>query len=171
MGTRTRGFVDYHVADVARRDSLQMLQLLSVTIPACLAVEQYWQANDPFHEPDATDSWGVYQRGGDDVRGWWFVGPGGMGIRFGLRVAEIYAQARWRGFLTIPALRKVHRSAFAAIAQSADATGILYVPDYAWELSEAMVSEASFDQCLRLDGGLLGTGPRELGRDQHACSR
>jgi hypothetical protein len=54
-----------------------------------------------------------------------------MGIRFGPQVAEIYAGARWRGFLTIPALRQVHRAAFVAIARAVGATGILFVPCYA----------------------------------------
>jgi hypothetical protein len=115
-----------------------------------LTVEQYWRAHDPWHKPDPTDSWRVFEAGGDDLDHWWFSGPGCMSIRFGRQVAEIDAGARWRGFLTIPALRQVHRAAFAAVARAVGATGILFVPDYAEELSEAVIDGNSFDECLLL---------------------
>jgi hypothetical protein len=73
-----------------------------------------------------------------------------MRIRFGPRVAEIFAGARWRGLLTIPALRQVHRAAFTAIARAVGATGILFVPCYAEELVAAVDNGRSFDECLCL---------------------
>jgi hypothetical protein len=150
VGTRTHGFVDYHVPEAIRREPCQILAVLAASTPDCLAVEQYWRVNDPGHETDSTDSWSVFQRGGDDLNGWWFDGPGGMSILFGPQVAGVHAGARWRGFLTIPALRQVHRTAFAAIARAVGGTGILFVPCYAEELSEAANDGKSFDECLRL---------------------
>jgi hypothetical protein len=142
--------MDYDLPDDVRREPPQLLPFLSAATSACLAVEQHWRAHDPWRKPDPTDSWSAFERGGDDLCGWWFRGPGGMGARFGPQVAEVFAGARWRGFLTIPALRQAHRAAFAAVARAVGATGILFVPCYAEELSEAAEAGSSFEQCLRL---------------------
>jgi hypothetical protein len=150
MGTRTRGIADHHVPDEIRREPPRVLPILSASTPECLAVEQYWRAHDPGHKPDQTSSWSVFERGGDDLNRWWFDGPGCMSIRFGPQVAEVFAGARWRGFRTIPALRQVRRTAFAAIGRAVGATGILFVPCYAEELFEAADDGKSFGECLRL---------------------
>ncbi len=164
MGTRTLGLLDYHLPQDVRREPLRVLDLLGASIPACLAVERYWQANDPDSEADPTGSWGVYDRDGEELTHWWIGGPGGMVIRFGPRVARVRASARWRGFLTIPALRQVHRAAFAAIGRAVGATRILLVPDYAEELIEAAEGGKSFDECVRLMQ--TSWGPAQGGLDQ-----
>lgn len=148
MGTRVEGFVDYHLPGDFQTDPRQILQILSASIPACLTVEQYWRTNDTWHEPDSTDAWRILDTG--DLPGPWLRGPGGMDIQFFPRVATIFAAARWRGFLTIPAMRQVHRSAFTAIGQAVGATGIIIVPDYAAELIDAAAGGSTFEDCLRL---------------------
>jgi hypothetical protein len=150
VGTRTRGFADYRLSEDVRREPLRLASLLSASTPPCLAVEQYWRAHDPWHKPDPTDSWSVFRRGGGDPAGWWFEGPGRMGVLFGPSVAEILSGARWRGFLSIPPLRQAHLAAFVAIGRAVGATGIIFVPDYAEELAEAATAGRSFDECLRL---------------------
>jgi hypothetical protein len=151
VGTRTRGFVDYRVPDDVHREPSRMLPLLSASTHECLAVEQYWRAQGSSRKPNPTDSWeACNELGGNDLSGWCFDGPGSISMRFGPHVAEIYAGARWRGFLTIQALREVHRAAFVAIARAVGATGILFVPCYAEELAEAAMDGKSFEQCLRL---------------------
>jgi hypothetical protein len=73
-----------------------------------------------------------------------------MSIRFCPNVAEIVAGARWRGFLTIPPLRDVHRAAFLAIARAVGATAIIFIPDYADELIDAAEEGKGFEECLKL---------------------
>jgi hypothetical protein len=150
MGTRTRGFVDLHLSNEIRSESGRVVSLLARATSACLEVEQYWRSADALREPNARDSWSVYKGAADDLNKRWFSGPGSMNVHFGLRVAMILCGARWRGFLTIPALRKVHRKAFLSIARELGATAIMFVPDYAEELAGAMDDGKSFDECLRL---------------------
>jgi hypothetical protein len=174
MGTRTHGFVDYHVPDDVRREPPRMLPTLAASNPACLAVEEYWRVQDPTYKAPAV-SWSFSIPRGDDLNGWWFHGPGGMSVQFGPQVAQIMAGARWRGFLTIPALRQVHRAAFAAIARAIGASAILFVPCYAEHLAEAMSGGKSFDACMRLmeetwgplQGDLDEMSPRVIADCEH----
>jgi hypothetical protein len=152
MGTRTRGFIDYRHSDEVDHAPDAMLRILEATTPACQAVEDYWREVDPDYEPGIFRTWGVKDRE-DNARllhTWWFAGPGHMSILFYPNVAEIFAGARWRGFLTIPRLREVHRAAFLSIARAVGATGILFVPDYAEELAEAADEGKGFEECLQL---------------------
>lgn len=106
MGTRTRGFIDYRQGDEVDRSPDAMLRILETTMPACQAVEGYWRDNDTYYEPDRFLVWKVWKKGETDrlQDHWWFAGPGHMSIRFCPNVAEIFAGARWRGFLNYPAL-------------------------------------------------------------------
>lgn len=151
VGTRTLGIVEYQVPDAVHCEPAQLLSLLSEATPACLAIEQYWRTHDQLHEPDLAAGWSIVERGENELSGWKFDGPGGMSIRFGSRVAEILAGARWRGFLTIPALREVYVAAFVGIALVVAAPAILFVPDYAYDdLAEMVEGGASFEQCRQL---------------------
>jgi hypothetical protein len=152
VGTRTRGFIDYRPLDDTAASPAAILRILETTTHDCQAVEDYWLANDPWYEPDRSAAWGIFQKGETDLLGdhWWFAGPGHMSIRFCPKVAEIVAGARWRGFLTIPRLREVHRAAFLSIARAVGATGIIFVPDYADDLIDAAEEGKSLEECLRI---------------------
>lgn len=152
MGTRTRGFIDYRHSDEVVRSPDDILRILETTTPTCRAVEEHWRENDSYYEPDRFLTWGVFKKGESDQLKdhWWFAGPGHISIRFCPNVAEIFAGARWRGFLTIPLLRDVHRAAFLAIARAVGATGIIFVPDYAHELIDAAREGIGFEECLKL---------------------
>jgi hypothetical protein len=152
VGTRTRGFVDYRQRDDVDRSPDAMLRILETTTPACQAVEEYWRDNDTYYEPGRFLAWAVWEKGeSDELKDhWWFAGPGHMSIRFCPNVAEIFAGARWRGFLTIPPLREVHRAAFLSIARAVGASGIIFVPDYADELIDAAEEGKGFEECLKL---------------------
>ncbi len=152
MGTRTRGFIDHNRTGGINRPPDAMLRILETTTPACRAVEEYGRENDSFYEPDRFLAWSVFEKGESDQLQdhWWFAGPGHMSIRFCPNVAEIFAGARWRGFLTISPLRDVHRAAFLSIARAVGATGIIFVPDYADELIDAAEEGKGFEECLKL---------------------
>ena len=152
MGTRTRGFIDYRHSDEVAGSPIGMLRVLETTTPACRAVEEYWRSHDSWYEPDPFVAWRVFEEGKTELLGdhWWFAGQGRMNIRFCSEVAEIFAGARWRGFLTIPPLRDVHRAAFLSIARAVGATGIIFVPDYADDLIEAAEEGKCFGECLSI---------------------
>lgn len=152
MGTRTHGFIDYRQRDDVDRSPDAMLRILEPTTAACQAVEEYWRDNDTYYEPGRFLAWGVWEKGETSQLKdhWWFAGPGHMSIRFYPNVAEIFAGARWRGFLTIPPLRAVHRAAFLSIARAVGATGVIFVPDYADELLEAAEGGKDFEECLKI---------------------
>ncbi len=149
VGTRTCGFIDYHHSDEVDGHPNAILRILETTTPACRAVEEYWRGNSSDYEPDRFVAWkkgeGKYLK--DHL---WFSGPGRISIRFCSNVAEIFASARWRGFITIPPLREVHRAAFLSIARAFGVTGIIFVPDYADELIDAAEEGKSFEECLKL---------------------
>lgn len=150
MGTRTHGFIDYRPPSEVPNAAVAMLRILESTTPACNAVEEYWRALESRSQPNRFDTWGILQKGETDLLmdHWWFAGPGHMSIRFYPKVAQIFAGARWRGFLSIPPLRDVHRAAFESIARAVGASGIIFVPDYADELLEAADEGKSLDECL-----------------------
>jgi hypothetical protein len=152
VGTRTRGYIDYRYSDEGVWSPGAILRVLEKTTLACRAVEEYWRENDPHYEPDRFLDWAIFDKGESDQLKdhWWFAGPGHLSIRFCPKVAEIFAGARWRGFLTISPLRGVHRAALLAIARAVGATGIILVPDYADELVDAAEEGQGFVECLKL---------------------
>lgn len=150
MGTYTEGWVDFSLPEIEHPDEERVTTLLSQSLPACCAVDTYWQTVDPGSGLDRREHWHVWSAMQDDHVVYSCWGPGGMSIWLGPCIAHIHAGVRWRGFLTIPALQQVHRSAFTAIARAIGSTRIFYVPDYAEFLLEAMDDGQTFDQCRRL---------------------
>jgi hypothetical protein len=177
VGVRTRGFVEYRLPEAARHEPERILRILSQSTRTCREVEHYWRTHDPSHTPELVPTWSmsVFRNDVDDLSRWWFHGPGSMKVRFGPQVAQIFAGARWRGFLSIPALREVHHAAFRSIARSLIAKRILFVPDFAEQLDEAVYDGASFDACLRLmeatwgpaQGSLCDISPQVVAQCEH----
>jgi hypothetical protein len=70
-------------------------------------------------------------------------------VYFGSRVVNVRASLRWRGFLSIEPLRRVHLPAFRKIAGLLGARRIVYLPDDDAIILDAATSEgASLDDCI-----------------------
>jgi hypothetical protein len=58
-----------------------------------------------------------------------YYGPGDLFLRFGPKLARIWTGARWRAFLSIEPLRRVHLQAFRNIAQHLGSERLVFFPD------------------------------------------
>lgn len=150
VAIRLSAYVDFYLPEGVSQDSGQLASLLSRSTPACMAVKAYWQRVDPDDDVRWWDSWLVSKVCEENYIAQECWGPGGIGFVLGCRIANIYGLARWRGFLSFPPLRQVHRTAFTAIAEAVGATQILYVPDSEDILLSAMHEGRTFEECLQL---------------------
>src|SRR5215469_13558966 len=127
MGTRINVIFEHQVRDY--QDHTATIKLLASTIPATLAVANYWRtlADDPKSKDNCQDSWTVFSPNSSEgyLR---YDGPGALYLRFGPKVAEIFTGARWRSFLSIEPLRQVHLTAFRNIARHLGGSRLIFFP-------------------------------------------
>lgn len=118
------------------RNQSAVLARLATTLPAALAVRDYWNANNPFLGPDTQDKWIADLVMGYEKYNRSYTGPGSLFLKVGPYSAKIRTGGRWRGFLSIPPLHAVHLQAFRSIGQALGATQLAYFPDCddAWEV-------------------------------------
>ena len=118
MGTRINVLFGHRLSDWTCRE--ESLKILSEALPALNVVEDYWNRQDgdrrqatqndwipkpPFPPPETRD----YLR---------YSGPGSFFASINPSAVWIRTGGRWRGFLSIPELRKVHIAASRAIAKA-----------------------------------------------------
>jgi hypothetical protein len=147
MGTRTNIIADHTVPD--HLDRTAVLDRLAPALPEALAVRDFWNAYDPDESRNEGDRWEAsppcppphYQYVS-------YEAPGGFFVYFGSRVVNVRASLRWRGFLSIEPLRRVHLSALRKIAGLLDANRIVYLPDDDPVLDAARFEGASLDDCI-----------------------
>lgn len=138
MGTRTNMLLSHSLDDWRDRDA--SVTVLSETLPAVNAVDSYWSTageaqkqrlSEWIAEPEFPPS---VQR--DYYR---YTGPGLLSVDINPSAVWVSAGCRWRGFLSIQALRDAHLLAFQAIA---GAFGVIeyfcfadndFVSDVYWE--------------------------------------
>jgi hypothetical protein len=127
MGTRTNALVDHRVADPLRTETV--VELLSPTVTDCRAVRDYWSSIEPGYG-DTNESWtSRFHHNPPEEDFVWYEGPGGLRVRFGSRAAVVSALCRWRGFLSIEELQRVHANAFRSIARALGGTQVVLIPD------------------------------------------
>ena len=115
MGTRTNILVDHKVPD--HLDRAAVISRLAPTLTATIAVRDYWISIDPDDPGDPSDCWTASPQAPPPHEKFvLYSGPGGFSITFGPKVAKVRASARWRGFLSIEPIRRVHLAAFRSIA-------------------------------------------------------
>src|SRR5688500_18374202 len=108
MGTRIEVFLSH---DLKRfDDATATIARLNVAIPTAFAVRDYWRRVDSsFYELDHWEAHPIAPRLPDLRR---YDGPGSLQVTVTAVAARISTGGRWRGFLSIPALREVHLAAF-----------------------------------------------------------
>ena len=144
MGVDTHAIIDHRVTDYDNIDS--MVKLLANSVPAGLAIEQYWASVDLENFRPEAKPWSPAPHYSSDNLD--YVGPGGLLVAFGPRAMLIIASARWSGFLTIKPLRDVHLAAFRSIADCAQGTRLLLLPDVSDAGFDAIDEALSVDECV-----------------------
>lgn len=150
MGTRIHVAVEHQIAKY--RDRIGTPQLLAASIPAALAVADYWRSVDPDFTDEVLSEWVPFPTN-ESFGLLYYRGPGGLHIQFGPRVALIMASGRWRGFLTIEPLRRVHLTAFREIARVFGARRMALFPSegVADDLDPALTEEGiTFDDGIAI---------------------
>lgn len=114
MGTRINALLHHDLIDFRDRESV--LARLAPTVAAALAAREYWRSVDP---QDLADDLTVWQPDPVNPRlpgRHHFTGPGSLFLTVTATAAHLRTGGRWRGFLSIEPLRRVHLTAFRHIA-------------------------------------------------------
>jgi len=125
MSTRTDAITEHR--SVNYRDIEATAKLLADSVPAGVALREYWSSVDPESSGPEPKLWRPAQHFSAENAD--YLGPGGLLVAFGPKVLRISASARWSGFLTIKPLRDVHLVAFRSIAKCVQGTRLLLLPD------------------------------------------
>jgi hypothetical protein len=147
MGTRTNILADHTVSDPL--DRAAVLDRLAPALPEAIAVRDFWNAYNPDEARDEDDRWEASPPH-PPPHDWCvhYSAPGGLFVYFGRRVANVRASLRWRGFLTIEPLRRVHLPAFRKIAGLLGASRIVYLPDDDPIIDAARSDGSPLDDCV-----------------------
>jgi len=149
LSIRADALVDHQVPDYL--DQAAVSSLLAPSLPATLAVVEYWRLADPDYSGDTTANWTgrlVHNPPEDDFLR--YYGPGGFSIAFGERVARVSGICRWSGFATMRQLQQVHAAAFRSIARALGGTRMVLIPEYDPVNDIAIYDTGSLDQCIEL---------------------
>jgi hypothetical protein len=137
MGTRINILLDHDLPDF--REPATTLARLAPSTEATLAVREYWRRAGSSNAPDNLVSWRAEPNMPRRPLLRHYTGPGFLNLSVSVSAARVRTGGRWRGFLSIEALRRVHLLAFRAIARALGSSCIsLYgdsceVDDLFWE--------------------------------------
>jgi hypothetical protein len=144
MGTRINVCLDHDLPDY--RDREATLARLRSALQAALAVHDYWVSVNPERPPDRQEAWEAEPMSERQPYLRRYSGPGSLFLTVAARAATIRTGGRWRGFLTIEALRRVHLAAFWSIGIAMGARSLILFPD-SDEVCELLLDEGNADDC------------------------
>jgi len=127
LGTRINVMMNHDVDDY--RDQSAVLARLETSLPAALAVRDYWNINYPFPKRELQEEWIADPFTPYETCWRSYTAPGDLFLKVGPHAAKIRTGGRWRGFLSIPPLYQVHLQAFRAIAEALGAAKAVYFAD------------------------------------------
>jgi hypothetical protein len=172
MGTRINLLLDHDLADF--RNTREVLARLAPTTNATEAVRDYWLASDP-DCPDVPQlSWAAAPECTREPLLRRFTGPGSLFLSVTTSAAWVRTGGRWRGFLDIEPLRRVHLIAFRAIARALGASFMALYADScevndlfwggrpAWECVERMEQLWGPSQVEDVDSGIVDAADARL---------
>jgi len=157
MGTRINVLVDHRVPDY--KDRAAVIARLEPTLPAAIAVRDYWIANDPESSRNDCCVWSTSTVPGIQPKQEYlfYEGPGSLWLRFGVRVAYIFTGGRWRGFLSTNMLHKTHLAAFRSIARALGGTRMVLYGEYDPIDQAAVLDGKTLDECVGMLNELWGS--------------
>ena len=171
MGTRIEVYLSH---DLPRfEDAAAVLSRLEPTMPAVLAVRDYWRSADL----DGIDGeqWVVQPEVAFFPEMRRFEGPRALWLSVTPAAARINTGARWRGFLSIEPLRRVHLAAFRAIADALGSAEMAICADCEDDAADAFISGGTQADCVAPLGARLGPpqpsveviGPEVVSKAEH----
>lgn len=159
MGTRINVLFDHDLIEF--RDRHTVLERLTPSLPAVLAIRDYWHSTDPHNCQDNLEVWQAHPESPRDSNLHRYTGPGSLFLTLTPKAAHIRTGGRWRGFLTIEPLRGIHLAAFRQIA---DAFGSSCMTLYAdsCEIDDLFWGGRSQRECIELMEGMWGPPQRNV---------
>ena len=114
MGTRIDVYMSHDLPNV--EDTAATLSRLENSLDAASSVQAYWKSTG--QGVGQIDRWtpNSTEAGIGSTRIHRFTGPGSLYLQLTPLAACMFTGARWRGFLTIEPLRRVHLAAFRRVA-------------------------------------------------------
>ena len=145
MGTRINALFDHELADPGDRGSA--LAQLAAALPAVLAVRDYLRTADSGSTHTDLPAWRADVASPLEPRLFHYTGPGSLFLSVTARAARVRTGGRWRGFLTIDPLRRVHLAAFRGIAAALGA-GCLAVYADSCQVDDLFWAKRSPRECV-----------------------
>jgi hypothetical protein len=159
MGTRINVLFDHELADYSNSESV--LARLSSAIPAASAVRDYWATADPHYGHADLNTWHADPVSPCDSDLRRYTGPGRMFLTFTKRAAKIRTGGRWRGFLEIEPLRRVHLTAFRQIAAALGVSSFVMFAD-SCEVDDFFWGGRTLWECVELMERMWGPPQRSV---------
>jgi hypothetical protein len=160
MGTRIHVYLTHNLPRFD--DAAATIARLNSALPAAFAVREYWRSVDPeTHQTD--ESWEaepITPRTPNLRR---YSGPGSLYLTVTPAAALISTGGRWRGFLSIEPLRRVHLAAFRAIARALGSTKLALCADSCEDVTDAFLDDGSQEDCIAAMRSAMGPPQRSVG--------
>jgi hypothetical protein len=159
MGTRINVLVDHDLTDTRNRGSV--MARLATALPAALAVRDYWRLADPRSQRDDLEVWRADPVSPREPCLHCYTGPGSLFLSVTAQAACIHTGGRWRGFLSIEPLRRVHLAAFRQIAGSLGSRCLVFYAD-SCEVDDLFWGGRSQWECIELMERMWGPPQRSV---------
>src|SRR3954469_1946855 len=152
MGTRIDIYLSH---DLPRFDDVEAtIARLECALPMAFAVRDYWRTVDPSgYELDRWEAEPVSPRMPNVRR---YSGPGALHLTVTPAAARISTGGRWRGFLSIEPLRRVHLTAFRAIARAMRSETLALCADSRDDVTDVFLADGSQDDCIAAMRSAMG---------------
>lgn len=135
MGTRIHVFVSHDLPSVD--DAASVIEHLDRALPQAMALGAHWE------DTVSSTGWLKEPLGHRLPHLHRYAGPGSLWVDLTPAAARISTGGRWRGFLSIEPLRRVHLDAFIAIAAALGSSRMAICHDSTVEPEDAFVEGRS----------------------------
>jgi len=159
MGTRINALFDHELTDYQNSESI--LARLSGAIPAAFAVRDYWRTADPHYGHETLNTWHADPVPPFESNLSLYTAPGSLFLTITKEAATIRTGGRWRGFLDIEPLRRVHLAAFRQIGATLGARSFALYPD-SCEVNDLFWGDHTQWQCVELMERMWGPPQRSV---------
>jgi hypothetical protein len=159
MGTRIDVLLDHNLTDY--RDREAVLTRLATALPSALAVQDYWHSADPHSIHDKSVEWRAEAMSPHNPVLYRYTAPGSLFLTVTNQAAHIRTGGRWRGFLSIEPLRRVHLTAFRHITRALGSSSLAIYAD-ACEIDNSFWGGKTQGECVALMERLWGPPQRSV---------
>jgi hypothetical protein len=153
MGTRIDVYLSHDLPQFD--DAAATIARLNSALPAAFAVRDYWRAVDP-DTRQANERWEAQPMTPRMPSVRRYSGPGSLYLTVTPAAARIGTGGRWRGFLSIEPLRRVHLAAFRAIAQAMGSASLALCADSCDDVADVFHADGSQDDCIAMMRSAMG---------------